>query len=138
MRAKKYINALLYVFIASGVLTGFLWAIRAGFWSGLQFGFLFAIGLTVFVALVILPLDFLFTKNVSNKELDVNQNEELKLAGNAGDIFQRSLEILSRLGMIKGIQPLRYKMMIWLEQERLYFLLEKKSACGLLPRKKGK
>jgi hypothetical protein len=91
--AKKYINALLYVFIASGVLAGFLWAIRAGFWSGLQFGFLFAIGSTVFVALVILPLDFFFTKNSSNKELDVSQNQELKLTGNVGDVFQRSLRL---------------------------------------------
>lgn len=111
-RAKKYINALALLFIGSGVLAGLLWAIRAGLWSGLQFGFLFAISLTVFVGLVILPVDFFFTKNSSNGELDIKQNEELKLTGSVGDVFQRSVEILSSLGTIKSIQPQRDPMMI--------------------------
>ncbi|MGH7795707.1 MAG: hypothetical protein ACREQ2_12605 [Candidatus Binatia bacterium] len=105
-------NALLYVFIASGVLTGCLWAIKFGFWSGFRLGVIFAIGLTLFVALVILPLDFFLTKRVSNRELELNQTEELRLTGHVEDVFQRSLEILSRLGIIKSIQPLRDKMMI--------------------------
>jgi len=91
---------------------GFLWAITAGFWSGLQFGIIFAIGLTVFLALVILPVDFFSTKGLSGSELNVKQDVELKLAGNVEDVFQRSVQVLSDLGIIRRIQPSRDKMTI--------------------------
>jgi hypothetical protein len=112
MRPKKYITALLYVFVASGVLTGLMWAMRAEFWSGFRFGLIFAIGLTLFVALVLLPLDFFFTKNVSNGELDVNSAAELKLTGDIADVFQTSVEILSSLGTMRSVQPLKQEMTI--------------------------
>ncbi|MGH7770982.1 MAG: hypothetical protein ACREQA_01950 [Candidatus Binatia bacterium] len=111
-RVKKYFDALALVFIGSGVLAGLLWAMRAGFWSGLQFGFLFAISLTVFFGLLFLPLDYFFTKNSSNSELDLKQNEELRVRGNLGDVFQRSVEILSSLETIKSVQPQRDQMII--------------------------
>ncbi len=111
-RAKKYINVLALLFIGSGVLAGLLWAMRAGFWSGLQFGLLFALSLTVVIGLVILPLDFFFTKNYSSRELDIKQIEELKLTGSIADVFQRSVEVLSNFERIKSIQPQRDQMMI--------------------------
>lgn len=103
---------MLWVFIVSGVLAGSLWAIRTDFWSGLQFGSVFAIALTVFLALVVLPVDFYYTKDLSNSELNVKQQGELKLAGNVEDVFQKAVEVLSGLGMISGIQPSRDKMTI--------------------------
>jgi hypothetical protein len=112
MRVKKYLLAGLWVFILSGGLTSLLWAIKAGFWGGLQFGILFGTGLTLIFGLLIVPLDYSFTKGLSSSELNIKQHGEIKIMGHAEDVFQRSVQILSGLKIIKSIQRSQDKMAV--------------------------
>jgi hypothetical protein len=104
MRAKKYIAALIQVFLLAGTLGGVLWGLRAGFLSGVYFGLLFAVGLTALVSLIILPLDFALTRRESAHRLCVNQHDEVVLPGTVEQVLAQVTDVIARLAIVKRIQ----------------------------------
>jgi hypothetical protein len=138
MRAKKYLFFAVSVFILSLILTTPLWAIKFGFLRGFYVGIWFAVVFTVIFGIIIICIDYVATRDISDRDLALRQSDEINIFGQPELIFQKSVETLSSLKIIRSIRPYPEKMTIEASTKVSIFSFGEKVTLRTIPAKDGR
>lgn len=111
-RTKKYLDCFKKMAFFSGIMFGLFMGLKFGFWPGIKSGIIFGISFSTVAILVLIPIDYLLTRNLPAEALKVNQNREIHVQGDFEKVFEKCLQTLKELEYIKTIQPLKDKMTI--------------------------
>ncbi len=101
-RTKKYINAFGKISIFMAVFSALVMSIKIGLFHGIIAGCIISIIGTILMSLVLVPIDYWFTRKLPVESLAVRQERDIKLKGEFNSIYIYCVEVIRNIkGVIK-------------------------------------
>lgn len=111
-RVKRYIKIFSKIGIGTSLLFCLLMSLKIGLSQGILAGIIYGIGITILAAAVLIPIDFLLTKNLPSEAYNVRQNREFQVNGDFDTVFQNCVALLDGIDFIKNVTPIKDKKII--------------------------
>src|SRR5208337_4997718 len=117
-RAKRYIKTFTTIGLIFALLIVLPVILKYGIWPGVKASIIITIISILISAVVIIPIDYIMTRNLPPEALRLVQHRELQINGAFNQIFNQCQDILERSEFIKMLIPSKDKMNISVNTKR--------------------
>ncbi|MBI5874382.1 MAG: hypothetical protein HZB81_00775 [Deltaproteobacteria bacterium] len=110
-RSNKYIRTIIPN-IYGIALAFLLMSLKYGLWGGIISAIVLGVMYMLFAALIFIPFDYIYTRNLPPEAINLNQEREIQTQGNLEHVFNTCVDVLKNIGVIKKVMPDKDKMII--------------------------